>query len=104
MEYINCFDSVIEAEYYVDKVIYSSDKYFIHFNYLDGSGYKDAFCTFDMDFNLLNLMKTDDRVIVWSVNSDSKIIAVEQDIRYRSVKANYAREYHHIFLESSITC
>ena len=90
LEYINCFDSVIEAEYYVDKVIYSSDKYFIHFNYLDGSGYKDAFCTFDKDFNLLNLMKTDDRVIVWSVNSDSKIIAVEQDITDITNKVMYS--------------
>jgi hypothetical protein len=80
LEYINCFDSAIETEYYVDKVVFNNGKYFVLFNYLDGSGNKDAFGVFDVNFNLLNVMKNDDRVIVWSLNKDSKIIAVEQDI------------------------
>ena len=80
LEYINCFDSAIEIEYYVDKVIFYNNKYFVLFDYLDGNGNKDAFGVFDDNFNLLNVMKNDDRVIVWSLNKDSKIIAVEQDI------------------------
>lgn len=79
LEYINGFNQAIETEYYVDKVICKANTYFVHFNYLDGINNKDAFCTFDMNFNLLNVLKTDDRVITWSVNNDSKIIAVEQD-------------------------
>lgn len=78
-EYINEFTNVEEDSYYIDKVIYLNDNYYCHIFYLDKYNYKEAFCVFDSNFDLIHELRINNHIVTWSLNNDSQIIAVEKD-------------------------
>jgi len=80
LEYISDFMNYEEESYYIDKVIFLNDHYYSHINYLDNYNYKEAFCIFDSDFNLIHEMRINNHIMTWSLNANSQIIAVEKDL------------------------
>ena len=79
-EYINEFKNVEEESYYIDKAIFLNNYYYCHIFYLDKYNYKEAFCVFDSDFNLIHEMRINNHIMTWSLNNNSQIIAVEKDL------------------------
>ena len=79
MEFAGDLKDVPEESYYVDRIIYSDNQYYSHIYYLGNNKYKDAFCVFDSEYNLIQEMHIDNYVLYWSLNSNKQIIAVEYD-------------------------
>ena len=79
LEYIGDFDSDKEDIYYVDRVIASNNQYYAHLYVVQNYSYKDAFCVFDSELNLVYEMRTDNPVVRWSLNNNAQIITVEHD-------------------------
>ena len=80
LEYFSDFKNVEEESYFVDKVIFLNNNYYSHIFYLDNYNYKEAFCIFDSDFNLIHEMRINNHIMAWSLNNNSQIIAVEKDL------------------------
>lgn len=79
LEYIGDFDSDKEDVYYVDRVIASNNQYYAHLYVVQNYSYKDAFCVFDSELNLVYEMRTDNPVVRWSLNNNAQLITVEHD-------------------------
>ena len=70
-----------------DFMICSNDCYYSHIYYIENNTYKDAFCIFDKDYNLLQEMHIDNYVVYWSLNSKNQIVTVEYN------QSNIANSY-----------
>ena len=79
LEFAGDLKGVPEESYYVDRIIFSDNQYYSHIYYLGNNKYKDAFCVFDSEYNLIQEMHIDNYVLYWSLNSNKQIIAVEYD-------------------------
>lgn len=77
LEHVDDLKGVPEESYYVDRMICSNDCYYSHIYYIENNTYKDAFCIFDKDYNLLQEMHIDNYVVYWSLNSKNQIVTVE---------------------------
>lgn len=79
MEYVDDLDGVHEESFYVERMVYSNDCYYSHICYLENNEYKDAFCVFDAEYNMIKEMHIDNYVVFWTLNSNNQIVAVEYD-------------------------
>lgn len=79
LEYIDDLEGVPEESYYVDRMIFSNDCCYSHIYYLENNTYKDAFCIFDDEYNLIREMYIDNPVVYWTLNNNNQIVAVEYD-------------------------
>ena len=61
---------------YVDRVIYSNNKYYAHMCYLDGVYYRDAFLFLDNEGNELLTIDVDDMPVMWTVNDAGELLYV----------------------------
>jgi len=79
LEYVDDLEGVSVYTYYVDRIIYSKECYYSHIYYLENNTFKDAFCIFDNEYNLIQEMHIDNYVVYWTLNSNNQIVAVEYD-------------------------
>lgn len=79
LEFAGDLEGVPEESFYVERIIFADNRYYSHIYYLENNTYKDAFCVFDSEYNLIQEMHIDNYVLYWSLNSNKQIIAVEYD-------------------------